>query len=62
MKARVIESLCIGCGACTVVNDEFDLNDDGIAYALNETVKDENAEKVKEAKDNCPMDAIVIEE
>ena len=62
MKARVIDSMCIGCGACTVVKDEFDFNDEGVAYAINETVKKENEEKVLEAKENCPMGAIAIEE
>lgn len=63
MKAKVIDNLCIGCGACAaLVNDEFDINDDGIAYALNDNVKEENKELVNDAKDNCPTGAIAVNE
>lgn len=59
MKAKIIENLCIGCGACAaLVPDEFDINDQGVAYNLNSTVKKENEELVEEAKDNCPTSAI----
>ena len=63
MKAKVSESLCIGCGACAaLVPDEFDFNDDGFAYALNDEVKEENKELVKDAKENCPTGATSVEE
>lgn len=62
MKARVIENLCIGCGACQAVcPEEFDLNDNGIAEALHTIVKEENIENVNSAKDGCPTSAIVTE-
>lgn len=61
MKAKIIENLCIGCGACAaLVPDEFDINDQGVAYNLNSTVKKENEELVEEAKDNCPTSAITV--
>ena len=63
MKAKVMDNLCIGCGACAaLVDEEFNINDDGIAYAINETVKDENKELVNDAKDNCPTGAIMVTE
>ncbi|MBQ6546912.1 MAG: ferredoxin [Bacilli bacterium] len=63
MKAKVLDNLCIGCGACaSLVPEEFDFNDDGYAYALNEQVKEENKELVEEAKGNCPTGAITVEE
>ncbi len=63
MKAKVIDNLCIGCGACAaLVPDEFDINDDGVAYAINDVIKEENKELAKDAKDNCPTGAISIEE
>lgn len=63
MKAKVIDSLCIGCGACTMIApEEFDFNDEGISCALNECVKEENIASVKEAKDSCPTNAIEINE
>lgn len=63
MKAKVIDNLCIGCGACAaLVPEEFDINDNGVAYATNEEVKEENKELVKDAKENCPTGAINISE
>ena len=63
MKAKVVENLCIGCGACTaLVTDEFELNDSGVAYAKNETVKEDLQDDVKTAMENCPTGAISIEE
>lgn len=63
MKVQVIENLCIGCGACqALVPEEFEINDNGVAEAINETVKEENIESVKDAKDNCPTGAININE
>lgn len=63
MKAHVVENICIGCGACqALVPDEFEINDNGVACAINDTVKDENKEAVMDAKDNCPTGAIAVEE
>ena len=63
MKAKVVENLCIGCGACAaLVPDEFELNDSGVAYAKNETVKEDIQDDVKTAMENCPTGAISIEE
>lgn len=63
MKAKVLDNLCIGCGACTaLVPEEFDINDDGVAYALNDTINDENKDLVNDAKENCPTSAISISE
>ena len=41
---------------------EFDINDDGVAYAINDIIKEEDKELAKDAKDNCPTGAISIEE
>ncbi len=63
MKAKVLDNLCIGCGACAaLVPEEFDINDDGVAYALNDTINDENKDLVNDAKENCPTSAISISE
>ncbi len=63
MKAKVLDNLCIGCGACAaLVPDEFEITDNGTATNTNEEVKEENKEIVKEAKENCPTNAIQIEE
>lgn len=63
MKAKVLDNLCIGCGACAaLVPEEFEIADSGTATAINEEIKEENKEITKEAKENCPTGAIQIEE
>lgn len=63
MKAKVVENLCIGCGACqAIAPEEFELNDSGVSQALNEIIKEENKEIVNEAKEVCPTNAIIVEE
>ena len=60
---KVTESTCIGCGACqAMVPDVFDLNDDGIAFVMEDAKFEENLDDVKDAADNCPTGAIVVEE
>lgn len=63
MRAKVIDNICIGCGACqAIVPEEFEINDDGLAQAINEVVNDKNKDDVIDAKENCPTGAIVTEE
>lgn len=63
MKAKVIDNICIGCGACqAIVSEEFEINDEGIAQAKNEIVNKKNEADVIDAKENCPTGAIAIEE
>lgn len=63
MKAKVIDNICIGCGACqAIVSEEFEINDEGIAQAKNEVVNKKNEADVIDAKENCPTGAIAIEE
>ena len=60
---NVDNDTCIGCGACAaLVPEEFDINDNGVAYAINKEVKEENKELAKDAKENCPTGAINITE
>lgn len=62
MKAKVLDNLCIGCGACAaLVPDEFEINGDGVAEAINEEVKKDDEELVIDAKENCPTNAIEVE-
>lgn len=63
MKAKVIENVCIGCGACcALVPEEFELQDTGVAKAISEVVKEELEDDVKTAADNCPTGAISVSE
>ncbi len=63
MKVKVTED-CIACGACVDICPEvFFLGDDGFAHAREEAAKKpELAEKIREAADGCPTEAIKIEE
>lgn len=48
---------CIGCGTCTVIAPKsFKLGDDGKAQVIKPPGDDED--KIKEAVDSCPVDAI----
>lgn len=63
MKVKVVENLCIGCGACMgLVPEEFELKDDGVAHAIKPTVSSDLEDDVKTAADNCPTSAISVEE
>ena len=61
MKARVNEG-CISCGVCVATCPEvFRFNDDGLAEAYDE-VKPEYEMAAEEARDDCPVAVIDIQE
>lgn len=61
MTAKVNEG-CISCGACIAACPEvFRFNDDGVAEAYAD-VSPENEYTAKEARDDCPVSVIDIEE
>ncbi|KKQ28078.1 MAG: putative ferredoxin, 4Fe-4S [Candidatus Magasanikbacteria bacterium GW2011_GWC2_37_14] len=61
MKCKVDKDLCIGCATCTILAaNSFKMNDDNKAVEINPPGDD--AEALKDAKDNCPVAAITIEE
>ncbi len=63
MKAKVDKNKCIGCGACTsIASNVFEFDDDGLAKAVQEEVKEEDKESVKEAEESCPTGAVQVEE
>ena len=62
MKAIVDKDLCTGCGLCVDTCPEvFELEAD-VAVVKVDTVPDEVGGSVKEAAQNCPVEAIKIEE
>ena len=62
MKAIVDEDKCTGCGMCEDTCPEvFELVDD-VAKVKVDPVPAENEDACREAADDCPEDAISIEE
>jgi ferredoxin len=61
MKVKVTDD-CVSCGKCAETCPEvFALNDD-IAEVLVDVVPAEYEEAVRQAADECPSEAIIIEE
>jgi len=62
MNAIVDEDLCTGCGDCVDICPEvFDLADD-VATVIADPVPEDSEDTCQEAADECPVDAISIEE
>jgi ferredoxin len=63
MKVCVDPELCSGCGPCVDLCPEaFELNEEGMAIVKLDEVPAELQDACKEAADNCPTEAISIEE
>lgn len=59
MKVKINEEECIGCGACVSLCPEvFDFNDEGYATAKDENINEDLSQKVIDALESCPVDAI----
>jgi len=59
MKIQVDKDKCIGCGACIAIAPKsFRFGEDGKSEPI-EPPQDEE-EKIKEAAENCPVQAIEI--
>ncbi|HPF83192.1 MAG TPA: ferredoxin [Bacilli bacterium] len=63
MKLKVKSDVCIGCGACQAICPEcFEINDEGVAEVKVDEIKEENIEDATDAKEGCPVSAIVEDE
>lgn len=63
MRVRVDQDLCTGDGICEEVCPEiFEVREDGLAYVKEEGVPDDLEDAVKEAAEQCPSEAIIVEE
>lgn len=57
MKIKVDKKLCIGCGTCAVLAEKsFKLANNGKAEAINPP--GDTPEKIQEAIESCPVQAI----
>jgi ferredoxin len=56
---KVDKDKCIGCGACSATCPEvFEMGDDGKAQVKAKFDEKKNAKCIKEAINNCPVEAI----
>ncbi|MHC4571120.1 MAG: ferredoxin [Planctomycetota bacterium] len=63
MKVRLNPDLCSGSGLCVDTCPEvFELNDEGVSKVKMEQIPTEYQQSCKEAADNCPTEAISLEE
>jgi len=63
MKARIDEDLCIACGVCVdLVPDVFVLEDEPWAEVIVDIVPEDLEDDVRDAAEECPTEAIIIEE
>ena len=61
MKVKIDADLCTGCGLCTdSVPDVFKMGDD-VAQVLKAAVPANLEKAVKEAAEDCPAEAIIVE-
>lgn len=61
MKVIIKDEKCISCGSCVSLTDGkiFDFDEEtGKAFTINEEIKKEDEELIKQAIDFCPTDAI----
>ena len=59
MKVKVDKNLCIGCVACQAIEPSvFEIEDDGLAKAIDTEINDDVKENVIDALEGCPTSAI----
>jgi ferredoxin len=62
MRARVDEDACVGDGTCAEICPEvFEMEGD-LAVVIKDRVPEELEDRVREAADGCPVEAIIIDE
>lgn len=62
MQAIVDHDLCTGCGLCVDTCPAIFEMDDAVARVLVASVPEDAQDACREAADNCPVEAIKIEE
>ena len=61
MKVKVDEELCVGCGLCVNTSPDFFEMKEDKAVVIKEDVSAETEENCRQSKDECPVEAIIIE-
>ena len=63
MKARIDDELCTGCGLCPdTCPAVFEMGDDDLAHTKVDIVPPEEEDACREAAEDCPAEAILIED
>ena len=62
MKAKVNEELCSGCGPCEEICPEVFKIEDDVSKVKVDTVPSEAEDSCREAMEECPTEAISIED
>ncbi len=62
MKARVDPDICTGCGLCPDLCPAVFEMDGDVAKAKVDPIPADAEESCRDAADNCPVEAIVIDE
>ncbi|NQS99581.1 MAG: ferredoxin [Candidatus Omnitrophica bacterium] len=61
MKAQVNEELCVGCGLCADICTEVFVMEGDKAKIKANPVPEASSECSQKAKEDCPVEAIIIE-
>ena len=63
MKAKIDDDACTGCGLCEETCPEvFELGDEDVVKVKADAVPADAEESCREAAENCPVEAISIED
>jgi ferredoxin len=62
MKVKVDAETCVGCGECVDICSEVFEMDDDVAVTKIEDVPAELQDSCREAAEECPVEAIIVED
>ncbi|MEG0692074.1 MAG: ferredoxin [Oscillospiraceae bacterium] len=61
MKVKVDKNGCIGCALCVETCPQvFELDEDGLSQVIGNKISDDDMERVKIARDECPVSVITV--